>query len=162
MAAKTRSKTSNHYEGLFLFGANYTSQTDAALDIVKGFVEKHGGKLEVLKKWDDRKLVYPVNKQTRGLYIITFFSAPSEAIAQIEREVNFSDDVLRVLITDASHLSAAEIENHVPQKPEPKKSDDDDDDMPRRAPRDDDGGDDDGGEEVASEAEIKGGAAEPA
>ena len=149
------------YEGMFLFGTGYTSQVDNALSIVKGFIEKHGGSAEVLKKWDDRKLVYPVDKQTRGLYVITYFTAPTAAIASIEREVSFSDEVLRCLITDASHLSAAEIEGHVPQKPEPRKTDDDDD-APRRASRSDDEGSDGSDEEVASEAEIKGGAAEPA
>ena len=158
-------KENRSYEGMFLFGTSFTSQVDNAIEIVKGFIEKHGGSAEVLKKWDDRKLIYPVAKQTRGLYVLSYFSAPTSAIASIEREVGFSTDVLRCLITDASHLSAAEIDGHVPQKPEPRKTEDDDDRPRRSASSDDDdydGDDDDGDEDVASEAEIKGGAAEPA
>ena len=154
--------TTRNYEGLFLFGTSFTSKVDAALSIVRGFLEKHGGSPAVLKKWDDRKLAYEIDKQTRGLYVLTYFAAPPGSIKPIEREVNLSPDVLRCMILDGSHLSAEEVEAMVPQKPEPKPErqslgDDDDrggrgvtrDGGDRPAPRgrreesDDEGGSDD-------------------
>ena len=108
------------YEGLFLFGTNYTSQVDDAIKIVRSAVEKAGGKVHVLKKWDDRKLAYEVKKQSRGLYLLSFFEAETSAIATIERELRLGGEMLRCLITDGSHLSAEEVEKMEPQKPEPK------------------------------------------
>ena len=133
-----------NYEGLFLFGTAFTSKVDDALSTVRGFIEKHGGSPAVLKKWDDRKLAYEVEKQTRGLYVLTYFAAPPGSIKPIEREVNLSPDVLRCMILDGSHLSAAEVEAMVPQKPEPKperQSLGDDDDRGGRGVTRGDGGD---------------------
>ena len=113
------------YEGLFLFGTNYTSQVDDAIKIVRSAVEKAGGKVHVLKKWDDRKLAYEVKKQSRGLYLLSFFEAETSAIATIERELRLGGEMLRCLITDGSHLSADEVEKMEPQKPEPKPELDD-------------------------------------
>ncbi len=110
-----------NYEGMFLFGTAATANVDAALATVRGFIEKHGGSVHVLKKWDDRKLAYEVEKQQRGLYVLAFFNAPTSAVAQIEREVRLSDEVLRVLILDGSHLSVEEVEAMTPERPEPRE-----------------------------------------
>ena len=115
MADSTR-----NYEGLFLFGTAFTSKVDDALSTVRGFIEKHGGSPAVLKKWDDRKLAYEIEKQTRGLYVLTYFAAPPGSIKSIEREVNLSPTVMRCMILDGTHLSAEEVEAMVPQKPEPR------------------------------------------
>ena len=39
-----------NYEGMFLFGTAATANVDAALATVRGFIEKHGGSVHVLKK----------------------------------------------------------------------------------------------------------------
>jgi small subunit ribosomal protein S6 len=131
------------YEGLFLFPASASANIDDATGLVRSYVEKHGGKLHILKKWDDRKLAYEINKQARGVYILSFFEAPGSAVEAINREVNLGDQILRCLITDASHLSAEEVDNMKPQKPAPRKKTDDDDGPTRRiaASTEDKGGD---------------------
>ena len=128
------------YEGLFLFGTRSTVNVDGATDLIRGFLEKHGAAVHVLRRWDERKLAYEVAKQTRGLYLLSFFEAPPSAITNVEREVRLNDDVLRCLITDADHLSAAEVEAMQPQKPAPKpvvEEDDEGGDPPRRRRLDD-------------------------
>ena len=69
------------YEGMFLFGTAATANVEEALNTVRGFIEKHGGSIRVLKKWDDRKLAYDVAKQQRGLYVLSYFNAPTTAVA---------------------------------------------------------------------------------
>ena len=133
--ADTTPDTRN-YEGLFLFGTASTAKVDDAVALIRGFIEKHGGTVAVLKKWDDRKLAYEVDKQTRGLYLLSYFAAPPSSITAIEREVRLNDTVLRCMILDGSHLSAEEVENMQPQKPEPR---------PERSPE---GEDDRGGRGV--------------
>ncbi len=113
-------QTSRDYEGMFLFGTGFTANVDQALGIIRGFIEKHGGTIHVLKKWDDRKLAYEIAKQQRGLYVLAYFNAPTSAVAQIERECRLSDDVLRALILDGTHVSVEEVEAMVPEQPEPR------------------------------------------
>jgi small subunit ribosomal protein S6 len=146
----------NQYEGMFLFGSGAAAELDATIKIVRTLIEKHGGEVLVVKKWDERKLAYEILKQKRGLYIVAYFKAPSAAIAAIERDVNLGDTILRVLITHAEHLNVDEMNAVEPQPIQPREErnpwdrpgfnndrpprrDDRDDRGPRedRAPRDD-------------------------
>src|SRR3954447_9644711 len=109
-----KKSTPNQCEGMFLFGSGAATEPAAAEANVRKFIETHGGNILVLKKWDERKLAYEVSGNKRGTYFLTLFTAPSPAIAQIERDVRLSEDVLRVLILKADHVTAEEIEKHEP------------------------------------------------
>jgi len=101
------------YEGMFLFPGG--AEAEASVKRVRDIIEKHGGTILVVKKWDERKLAYEIKKQKRGLFVVAYFTGPGQAIAPITRDVNLSDDVLRILVTDASHLSQEEMERVEPQ-----------------------------------------------
>ena len=68
-----------------------------------------------IKKWDERKLAYEIKGKKRGMYIIAYFTAPGDGGRRIERDVNLSEDVLRVLVTKADHLNEKEMEAVEPQ-----------------------------------------------
>jgi small subunit ribosomal protein S6 len=103
------------YEAMFLFPAGASAELEKSQTMVRTMIERHGGSILVLKKWDERKLAYELNGQKRGVYIIAFFTAPGTAVSHIERDVNLSEDILRVLVTDASHLNKDEMEAVEPQ-----------------------------------------------
>lgn len=103
------------YEAMFLFGSGAASDLDATQKTVRGILERHGAEILVLKKWDERKLAYELNKQKRGVYIIAYYTAPGASVGAIERDVNLSEDVLRVLISRADHLNKTEMEAVEPQ-----------------------------------------------
>ncbi|MEZ0265295.1 MAG: 30S ribosomal protein S6 [Phycisphaerae bacterium] len=113
--------TINQYEAMFLFPAGAATEVENTLATARKFLEAHGAQVAVLKKWDERKLTYELKNNKRGVYISAYFTAPTSAITAIERDVKLSEDVLRVLILKADHLSADEIQNHEPQKPEPRE-----------------------------------------
>ncbi|MGA2441722.1 MAG: 30S ribosomal protein S6 [Tepidisphaeraceae bacterium] len=113
--AKSEKKTSNTYEAMFLLGAGHATDLDNALKLVRGIIERHEGKVIVLKKWDERKLAYEIRGEKRGLYVIAFFTAPSPAISAIVRDVELSDEILRVIVTKADHLNAQEMAAVEPQ-----------------------------------------------
>ena len=94
-AKKTEEKTAATYEAMFLLGSAHATDVDAATKVVRGIIERHDGKVIVLKKWDERKLAYEIRGEKRGLYVIAFFTAPSVSIAAIVRDVELSDQILR-------------------------------------------------------------------
>jgi small subunit ribosomal protein S6 len=104
----------NQYEGMFLLGPS-GAEAEKAIALVRGMIEKHGGQIQVIKKWDERKLAFEIGKQKRGTYVISFFKAPGGAIAPLERDVKLSEDVLRVLVTAADHLNETEMAAVEPQ-----------------------------------------------
>ena len=114
-------QTENKYEGMFLLPASAAAEVDASVKLVTGIIERHGGKILVIKKWDERKLMYEIKKQKRGLYVIAYFTAPGNAIGPMERDVLLSEEVLRVLVTDAEHLNQEEMEKVEPQPIQPRK-----------------------------------------
>lgn len=105
----------NQYEAMFLFPPTGTMELQACLDTAKGMVERHGGQIIVLKKWDERKLTYELGGQKRGLYVICYFRAPGTAITGLERDARLSEQVMRVLVTRADHLNEQEMAAVEPQ-----------------------------------------------
>lgn len=143
MAETNTTKSSKQYEGMFLLPAAATTDVDGSIAAVRGVIERHGGEILVIKKWDERKLAYELNGQKRGLYIIAYFRAPGTAVTAIERDVNLSENMLRVLVTHADHLNLQEMQAVEPQpivKEERPSWERDDRGFDRRGPRRDDRG----------------------
>jgi small subunit ribosomal protein S6 len=113
--------TGAQYEAMFLFGASAAADLEGAITLCRTMIERHGGKILVIKKWDERKLAYEVNGQKRGTYIIAYFTAPGAAVGPIERDVKLNEQVLRVMITKAEHLSQKEMDAVEPQPIQPRE-----------------------------------------
>ena len=75
------------YEAMFLMDAALATDWTAAEAEVKRILERASAKVLGLKKWDERKLAYPIGQNKRGLYALAFFEASPEKITGIERDV---------------------------------------------------------------------------
>lgn len=135
----------NQYEAMFLLPAGASAEMEKSLATVRGMLERHGAQIIVLKKWDERKLAYELAGNKRGLYIIAYFRASGGAGVGVERDVNLSEEILRVLVTRVDHLNETEMAAVEPQPIQPREerprepwNDDRRDRPPRREPRRDD------------------------
>ena len=99
----------SNYEAMFLIGQGAAAQLPEILTFLRQMIEKAGGKIIAMKKWDERRLAYEIDKQKRALYILTYFSVPTVNVGQIERACNLNEQIMRVLITKADHLSEDEM-----------------------------------------------------
>jgi small subunit ribosomal protein S6 len=109
------------YEAMFLFGSSTSADSEGAIALARTIVERHQGKILVIKKWDERKLTYEIEKQKRGTYVICFFTAPGSSVGPIERDAKLNEQVLRVLITSADHLNQEEMAAVEPQPIQPRE-----------------------------------------
>jgi len=99
------------YEGLFLINQQeMAGDLDAALTHVREMLDRAEAEVVSLRKWDERKLAYPVNGQKRGLFLLALFRVRPVQIANIERDCNLSELVMRVLMTRGEHYGETEIE----------------------------------------------------
>ena len=97
------------YEAMVLFPQSALADLKRAVEHIKDVMAKNGAEIIALKKWGDRPLAYPIRKQKRGVYLLTYFKVGTDKLAGIERNFNLSEDVLRFLITRADHLSVEEM-----------------------------------------------------
>jgi small subunit ribosomal protein S6 len=113
----------NQYEAMFLFPSSGTMEPQACHDIARQMIERHGGEVILLKKWDERKLAYEIKGQKRGLYIIAYFRATGAENGALEREARLSEQVLRLMVTRADHLNEEEMNAVEPQPIAPPRED---------------------------------------
>jgi small subunit ribosomal protein S6 len=106
----------NTYEAMFLLPPGAAMEQDGTgLRLCRSIIERHAGEVILIKKWDERKLSYEVNGQKRGTYVIAYFRGPGAIVASIERDVKLNDEILRVMVTQADHLSETEMNAVEPQ-----------------------------------------------
>ncbi len=102
--------TSNMYEGLFLFPQAAISNLNAASSHVQEMLTKVGAELVSFKKWDDRRLAYPIKGNKRGVYFLAYFKLEGPTVSTLERNLLLSEEVLRFMITRCDHLTMEQIE----------------------------------------------------
>ena len=103
------------YEGLFLIdSAQAASDWDGINALIKNILEKNGAEIVSMRKWDERKLAYDINRKARGTYILVYFKAPGGSVRVIEREIRLSERVLRLLILNTEGMSKEDIEKDTP------------------------------------------------
>ena len=70
----------------------------AEMERVKGLVTRFGGEIDKVDEWGRRKMAYPIQKQTDGIYTFITFTSESSAPAEIESRLRLQENVLRFLI----------------------------------------------------------------
>ena len=101
----------NLYEGMFILNQQAVAADFAGcVEFVREVFRRAEAEVLVLRKWDERKLAYPIKGQKRGIYILVYFRSRGVQIANIERDCNLSEQVIRAMITRADHIGETEIE----------------------------------------------------
>jgi small subunit ribosomal protein S6 len=87
------------YEGMFLVdSALATADWEGTLALVENILKRADAEIVSLRKWDERKLAYDVQHKSRGTYILSYFKADTQRIGGIEKDVQLSEKIMRVLI----------------------------------------------------------------
>lgn len=94
----------NQYEAMFLFDPTFGSSMEDCEAEIRRLMERAEGEIIVSGKWDERRLAYKVKGRKRGVYILVYFKAPTTKIPQLERDVQLSENILRVLIVRAEGI----------------------------------------------------------
>ena len=73
-------------------------------------IEKHGGKVLSARRWDERKLAYPIRQRRRGTYLLAHGSLDPAGVATLRRELDLTESVLRYLILAVESVPPQELE----------------------------------------------------
>lgn len=76
------------------------------------------GTIDAMNIWGRRRLAYEIQKNTEGIYAVVNVTAPSDAVIELDRQLNLSEAVMRtkVLRAEDVQFSITPIE-YVAEKP---------------------------------------------
>jgi small subunit ribosomal protein S6 len=73
-------------------------------------VAKHGGEMRSCRRWDERRLAYPIKRKRRATFLLTYCDLPATALAPLNRDLEINETVLRHLLLRAEELPSQELE----------------------------------------------------
>ncbi len=87
------------YEGLFLLDSNrYARDPSGVSGQIAETVEKLGGEVLASRMWSEQRLAYPINGNRKGTYWLTYFRLDSGKQADLNRQFQLNDSVMRNLV----------------------------------------------------------------
>ncbi|MEO1128352.1 MAG: 30S ribosomal protein S6 [Planctomycetota bacterium] len=100
-----------NYEAMFLSPPTAGPALEELLSHIKEILDKAGAEVIALRKWDERRLAFEIKKNKRGLYLLAYFSCDPATVSEIERLSNLSEQLLRVMVLRADHLTMEEMQS---------------------------------------------------
>ena len=86
------------YEHVFLARQDLAqAQVDALAENATKIITDNGGKVVRTETWGLRNLAYRIAKNRKAHYVALDVDAPAPAIAELERQTNINEDVIRFL-----------------------------------------------------------------
>jgi len=89
----------NNYELMVIIHPDLDEEAiNQALDKIKDWINKAGGKIDKMDNWGKRHLAYEIQKQNEGIYYLLFVSLPPTSVAELEKNLRILEPVMRFLI----------------------------------------------------------------
>src|SRR4028119_2221584 len=86
------------YEHVFMARQDVTSQqVESMIDQYRNVIEQNGGKVEKTEMWGVKSLAYRIKKNRKAHFTLFNIDAPPAAVAEMERQMTISEDILRFM-----------------------------------------------------------------
>jgi small subunit ribosomal protein S6 len=93
------------YEHVYLARQDLaTAQVDALSATLTQIIEGQGGKVTKTEYWGLRSIAYRIKKNRKAHYVLLNIEAPATAIAELERNISLSEDIIRSMIIRVEEL----------------------------------------------------------
>jgi small subunit ribosomal protein S6 len=84
------------YETIYILRPDVDSDVaEKVIDRAKDVIKRLDGTLTKLDNWGKRKLAYPIQKNTRGIFVYLKYVGFSDLVAELERNLRLLDEVVR-------------------------------------------------------------------
>lgn len=88
------------YELLLILDPTLDERTIApSIDQFLTVVKSSGGTVENVDVWGRRRLAYEIAKNAEGIYALINVNCSAETVAELDRQLNLNESVLRTKIT---------------------------------------------------------------
>lgn len=86
------------YEVMFIIRSDVDQEVVEATVVKFQNIVNNGGEIVKSDVQGKRRLAYEIDKQRDGIYVLFNFNAPSEVVAELDRVMKISDEIIRHLI----------------------------------------------------------------
>ena len=103
------------YEVMFILRPDVEdAEVDKIVETFSGYVTNGGGTVKQVEKMGRRRLAYTVRKCNDGIYILLIVDAPANLIAEVERRLRVSEQVIKFITvrTDEEEKRVNKIKAH--------------------------------------------------
>jgi small subunit ribosomal protein S6 len=88
-----------HYELMIILAPDLEERTiSPSLEQFLTVIRHSGGTVEKVDVWGRRRLAYEINKNFEGIYAIVELHAEPDATAELDRQLNLNESVLRTKV----------------------------------------------------------------
>ena len=100
----------NLYEAMFLLDPTFGASMENCESEIRRLLGRAEAEVVFIGKWDERRLAYRINGRKRGVYVLVYFKAPTDKIAGLVRDVQISEEILRLLVLRADDVTREMME----------------------------------------------------
>ena len=129
-AAAPKTQWAREYETICILRPNVDNETaEKVVGRARDVVKRLGGTLTKLDNWGKRRLAYPIEKNTRGIFVYLKYVGFGDLVAELERNLRLLDEVVRfqtVLLREDIDPATVEVDPeevqylHVEEEDEPE------------------------------------------
>lgn len=82
------------------------AQVDALAENAAQIIESQNGKVTKVENWGLRGLAYKIAKNRKAHYVMLNIDAPAGVVAELERQIQINEDVIRYMTIRVDELEA--------------------------------------------------------
>lgn len=97
------------YEHVFLGRQDISAQQfESLVESYQAIIKDNGGSVEKTEYWGLKNLAYKIKKNRKAHFALLNIDAPHEAVAEMERQMGISTDVIRFLTLRVDELESGQ------------------------------------------------------
>ena len=94
------------YELMLIMRPNLDDEArEAVLEKIRGILTTEGGTVDSEEAWGKRRLAYEIDHTEEGDYQVVLFHAGTATVAELDRVLNITDQVLRFMVVRRDDLA---------------------------------------------------------
>lgn len=96
-----------HYEVMVILDPDLEEKTIApSLEAFLNVVKADGGEVRKVDVWGRRRLAYEIDRNNEGIFAVLDVNATPAAVAELDRQLNLNEAVLRTKVTRPKSVKA--------------------------------------------------------
>jgi small subunit ribosomal protein S6 len=88
-----------HYEMMIILDPELEERTvQPSLDQFLTVIQTGGGSVDKVDLWGRRRLAYPIDKKSEGIYAVVDLTSEPDPVRELDRQLNLNEAILRTKI----------------------------------------------------------------